>query len=82
MRAFAPEPFTPHYQRSIYEFVRTQGVQAFQLLRRKVASLPDAARKDAEALIARERDVQQHMRGVLDGKIGGLRIRTHGDYHR
>ncbi|HET8797472.1 MAG TPA: maltose alpha-D-glucosyltransferase, partial [Thermoanaerobaculia bacterium] len=25
--AFAPEPFTPHYQRSIYQFMRTQIVQ-------------------------------------------------------
>jgi maltose alpha-D-glucosyltransferase/alpha-amylase len=81
IRAFAPEPFTPHYQRSIYQFVRTQAVQAFQLLRRNVASLPDEVRSDAEALIAREADVQQRMRGVLEGKIGGSRIRTHGDYH-
>src|SRR5205807_9510364 len=26
-------------------------------------------------------DVQARVRSILDGKFGGLRIRTHGDYH-
>jgi len=74
--AFAPEPFTPHYQRSIYQHVRTQAVQALQLVRRRAKSVPEA-----EALLGRESELQQAMRAVLDRKIGGLRIRTHGDFH-
>ena len=74
--AFAPEPFTPHYQRSIYQYVRTQAVQALQLLRRRARDL-----SDAQELLAREAELQQHIRAVLNGKIGGQRIRTHGDYH-
>jgi maltose alpha-D-glucosyltransferase/alpha-amylase len=73
---FAPEPFTPHYQRSIYQHVRTQAVQALQLVRRRVKSVPEA-----EELLRREGELQQAMRAVLNHKIGGLRIRTHGDYH-
>jgi maltose alpha-D-glucosyltransferase/alpha-amylase len=79
--AFAPEPITPHYQRSIYQHIRTQAVQTLQLLRRRGKTLPDDVRAAAEALLAREADVQQHIRKVLDGKITGHRIRTHGDYH-
>jgi len=74
--AFAPEPFTPHYQRSIYQHVRTQAVRTLQLVRRRAKSVPEA-----EQLLAREGDLQQAMRAVLNQKIGGLRIRTHGDYH-
>jgi maltose alpha-D-glucosyltransferase/alpha-amylase len=73
---FAPEPFTPHYQRSIYQYIRTQAVQALQLVRRRAKDLPDA-----QELLAREADLQQSIRAVLGDKIGGQRIRTHGDYH-
>jgi maltose alpha-D-glucosyltransferase/alpha-amylase len=79
--AFAPEPITPHYQRSIYQHIRTQAVQALQLLRRRGKTLPDDARASADALLAREADVQAQIRKVLDGKIVAHRIRTHGDYH-
>jgi maltose alpha-D-glucosyltransferase/alpha-amylase len=74
--AFAPEPFTPHYQRSIYQFIRTQAVHALQLLRRRAKDHPDA-----QELLSRDAELQQHIRAVLNGRIGGQRIRTHGDYH-
>ena len=74
--AFAPEPITPHYQRSIYQHIRTQSVQALQLLRRKAKGIGEA-----EELLGREADLQKRIRTVLDGKISGQRIRTHGDYH-
>ncbi|HEY4640511.1 MAG TPA: maltose alpha-D-glucosyltransferase [Thermoanaerobaculia bacterium] len=74
--AFAPEPITPHYQRSMYQHIRSQTVRTFQLLRRRGKGIPAA-----EELLAREEEVQQRIRRILDGRITGLRIRTHGDYH-
>jgi len=74
--AFAPEPFTPHYQRSIYQHIRTQAVHALQLVRRHAKGIAEA-----EELLAHEATLQQRIRAVLELKIGGLRIRTHGDYH-
>jgi maltose alpha-D-glucosyltransferase/alpha-amylase len=74
--AFAPEPITPHYQRSIYQHIRSQAVRTFQLLRRRAKGIPAA-----EELLAREEEVQRRIRRILDGRITGLRIRTHGDYH-
>jgi len=74
--AFAPESFTPHYQRSIYQSMRTQAVQAFQLLRRKGKDIPEA-----QDVLAVESEIQQHFRAVLDKKIAATRIRTHGDLH-
>ncbi len=73
---FGPEPFTPHYQRSIYQLIRTQATQTFQLLRRRARDVPGATE-----LLAREGDVQERVRGILARNVGGLRIRTHGDYH-
>jgi maltose alpha-D-glucosyltransferase/alpha-amylase len=74
--AFAPEPITPHYQRSIYQHIRSQAVRTLQLLRRRGKGNPDA-----EELLAREEEIQQRIRRILDNRITGLRIRTHGDYH-
>ncbi|HEY0787550.1 MAG TPA: putative maltokinase, partial [Thermoanaerobaculia bacterium] len=78
---FAPEPFTPHYQRSIYQHMRTQATHTFQVLRRKLRDLDEPVRKDAEALVAREAEMLARFREVLDTKVSALRIRTHGDYH-
>ncbi|HEU5161519.1 MAG TPA: maltose alpha-D-glucosyltransferase, partial [Thermoanaerobaculia bacterium] len=78
---FAPEPFTPHYQRSIYQHMRTQATQTFHLLRKKLRDLDPPLRADAEALLAREAEVLQRFREVLDKKIAAVRIRTHGDFH-
>jgi maltose alpha-D-glucosyltransferase/alpha-amylase len=74
--AFAPEPITPHYQRSIYQHIRSQAVRTLQLLRRHGKGNPDA-----EELLAREEEIQTRIRQILDGRITGFRIRTHGDYH-
>ncbi len=74
--SFAPEPFTPHYQRSIYQSIRTQAVHALALLRRRGKGIADA-----ELLLSRDAELQQRIHAILDGRIGGLRIRTHGDYH-
>jgi maltose alpha-D-glucosyltransferase/alpha-amylase len=74
--AFAPEAITPHYQRSMYQHIRSQAVRTFQLLRRRGKGIAAA-----EELLAREEEIQQRIRRILDGRITGLRIRTHGDYH-
>src|SRR5204862_375263 len=36
---------------------------------------------DAQSLLAKENELHQRMRAVLNGKIDAQRIRTHGDYH-
>jgi len=74
--AFAPEPITPHYQRSIYQHIRSQATRTLQLLRRRGREIPDA-----DELLSREEEIQQRIRRILDGRLTGLRIRTHGDYH-
>jgi maltose alpha-D-glucosyltransferase / alpha-amylase len=74
--AFNPEPFTPHYQRSIYQLMRTQIVQTLQVVRRRAKDNPDAAE-----LLKREDDLHERVREVLNGKIDAQRIRIHGDYH-
>ena len=77
----APERFTPHYQRSLYQSTRNQVRAAMSLLRRRRALLDDDARADAEAFVAREAEVYDRIAAVKDGRIDAIRIRTHGDFH-
>jgi maltose alpha-D-glucosyltransferase/alpha-amylase len=75
-RAFAPEPFTPHYQRSIYQHMRTQLVRTVQLARRRMGERPEFAE-----LVENEHGLHERLRDVLHGRIDAARIRIHGDYH-
>ncbi len=79
--AFAPEPFTPHYQRSIYQHMRTQATQAFAPLKKKLRDLPAATQKDAAQILAAESEIRDRFRSVLAAKITALRTRLHGDLH-
>ncbi len=74
--AFKPEPFTPHYQRSIFQFMRTQIVRTMQVVRRRGKDHPEF-----QDLLSREQELHEKIRRVLDGRMDAQRIRIHGDYH-
>ncbi|HVS31433.1 MAG TPA: maltose alpha-D-glucosyltransferase [Thermoanaerobaculia bacterium] len=73
---FAPESFTPHYQRSIYQLFRSQLAQTTALLKRRAKGNPDA-----ETLLSSDAEIHQRLRAILDKKIVATRIRIHGDFH-
>jgi maltose alpha-D-glucosyltransferase / alpha-amylase len=79
--AFAPEPFTSLYQRSLYQSLRNLGTRAFQLLERNVAQLPAPAARTAGQVLDAETRVLHAFREIVNRKITALRIRCHGDYH-
>jgi maltose alpha-D-glucosyltransferase/alpha-amylase len=78
---FAPEPFTPHYQRSLYQSMRSLTAQNFRLLRSQLRSLPEAARHLGSRVADLETECERRFRGIRERKIRGMRIRCHGDYH-
>jgi trehalose synthase-fused probable maltokinase len=79
--AFAPEPADAAYQRGVHRAVRTATRRTIELLRRRLATLPAAARGDAEAAIALRAAADDRLARLLERPSGGLRIRVHGDYH-
>ncbi len=79
--AFAPEPFSALYQRSLHQSVRTTIAQNLRFLSRRVDSVPEVAREDARAALALEATAENRLSGLLDRRIGGARIRCHGDLH-
>ncbi len=79
--AFAPEPFSASYQRSFYESVRNLAAQSFQLLARRLESLPEGLREEAARVQSLEPRVLERFRSVQELKVTALRTRVHGDYH-
>ncbi len=79
--AFAPEPFTAHYRRSLYQSLRSLVRTTFDLLRRRLESLPGENLEAALTLLGREDGLLRQVRAVLERRISAVRIRIHGDYH-
>jgi maltose alpha-D-glucosyltransferase/alpha-amylase len=79
--AFAAEPFSALYQRSLYQSMRNLAGRIFQTLSREVDRLPETTREGANEVLERKNEILQRMRDVVGEKMAAKRIRTHGDYH-
>ena len=82
--SLAPEPFTTHYQRSLYQAMRTLSGQTFQALhatrRQVVRSLPGDVTAEIERLLDMEGKARERFRALLGHKISAGRIRCHTHY--
>jgi maltose alpha-D-glucosyltransferase/alpha-amylase len=78
---FIPEPFTPLYQRSVYQSLRNLCGRVFEQLRRRLDDLPEAARAQARQVLEPAAEVPRRLRAIIGHKISALRTRCHGDYH-
>ena len=79
---FAPEPFTSGYQRSLYQSLRNQVVQATRRLRQRFQQLPEPLRPLGRRVLDQEQELLGQLRPLVDRRLGGgARIRIHGDYH-
>jgi maltose alpha-D-glucosyltransferase/alpha-amylase len=79
--AFAPEPYSSHYQRSIYQSMRNLLGRAMQLLERRLPGLPEGAQPLAGEVLALAGVTEGRYRAILGERLDALRIRVHGDYH-
>jgi maltose alpha-D-glucosyltransferase/alpha-amylase len=80
-RDFAPEPFTPFYQRSLFQSMRNLAVEELRNLRRALPLLPGAARADAEKVLGLDSAILDRLRRVHAHPITASRIRCHEDLH-
>ena len=79
--AFAPEPFTMFYQRSLYQSMRNLSGRVLQVLGTHIDTLPAESAATARRVLQLEQVILRRFRRVIDHKVGGFRIRCHGDYH-
>jgi maltose alpha-D-glucosyltransferase / alpha-amylase len=79
--AFAPEPFSTLYQRSIYQSMRNSSGRMFQSLRTGLDQLPDRWLPLGQQVLGLEDAILRRFRTLIETKVGAMRLRTHGDYH-
>jgi maltose alpha-D-glucosyltransferase/alpha-amylase len=79
--AFAPEPFTMFYQRSLYQSMRNLTGRVLQQLGTRMDTLPPDAREIAAHVRSLEGRILERLRMIMDHRVSGMRIRVHGDLH-
>ncbi len=79
--AFAPEPFSALYQRSLYQSMRSLAGRTLQLLEQRLPALAEPEQREARELLAARDRLQARFQTLLGPKVEAVRIRTHGDYH-
>jgi maltose alpha-D-glucosyltransferase/alpha-amylase len=79
--AFAPEPFTALYQRSLFQTMRNHASATFAALARRTETLPEDVQPQAAAAIELADEVLAEIRSQVTARPSAVRIRTHGDFH-
>jgi maltose alpha-D-glucosyltransferase/alpha-amylase len=77
---FAPEPFTPFYQRGLYQTMRNTARHSLQKLRDELPRLPAEARPAAQRVLGLEPQLLKRFQSLLALRVSAARIRCHGDY--
>lgn len=78
---FVPEPYSLHYQRSLFAGLQTLVRSTFQSQARNMHRLSDETKKDAAEIMSRKDEILNVFRRIYDHKIDVVKIRIHGDYH-
>ncbi len=78
---FRPEPFNPHYQRSIYSGQRKLINDKIGALAKRAETLPEHIKHEALAIVALEPRIDQLFAEIFAEPIKAVKTRVHGDYH-
>jgi maltose alpha-D-glucosyltransferase/alpha-amylase len=79
--AFAPESYTRLYQRGLYQSMRGQARNTFDLLRSQLHRLAPEDRAQVQHMLACERSIYARFGELTHGLIDAKRTRCHGDLH-
>ena len=79
--AFAPEPFSRLYQRSLYQSMRNLTARVFEQLGKSISRLPEERQDLARRILAARPQVMDTFGRLLERLIPTLKIRIHGDFH-
>ncbi|WP_428269838.1 maltose alpha-D-glucosyltransferase [Haliangium sp.] len=80
--AFTPEPFSRLHQRALYQSGHAELAQSFDMLERRRKHLGgEEWREQADALLARRKQIDDRLRRITRERLDVRRIRCHGDYH-
>ena len=78
---FAPEPFTPFYQRALYQTMRNLLRRTEAEVSRRIPLLEEELRAQALEWVRTAPKILAAYSQLFRGKITATKIRIHGDYH-
>ncbi len=79
--AFAPESFTSHYVRGLFQSMRTTTTHSLRALRKQLPELPPRVASLAREVLDRELEVVSRYQALQEQRLNTKRIRCHGDFH-
>ncbi len=79
--AFAPEPFSTLYQRSLSQSLRAEAKQSLGLLQRQSRRLDKPTAALAQRVLSHEGAINRRLHAIAGAKLDAVRTRIHGDYH-
>ena len=79
--AFAPESFTSHYVRGLFQSMRTNTTHNLRNLRKQLPSLSPELAEMAGKILEREPEITETYRLLQERRLAAKRIRCHGDFH-
>jgi len=78
---FLPEPYSLHYQRSLYSSMQSLVREAYQNLHKQWDQLPELSRAEADRIRGERESILSRLKRVYEKKIDVVKIRTHGTYN-
>ena len=76
-----PEPFSLHYQRSLFSAMQSLVRETYQNLARNVAALPKDMRERMDRIVAYRPELLAALKKIYSKKLDTLKIRIHGNLH-
>ncbi|HEY4062108.1 MAG TPA: maltose alpha-D-glucosyltransferase [Puia sp.] len=81
LKDFKPEPFSLHYQRSLFSSMQSLVRETWQNMTRYKTKLPADLQARAEQIIAYRPELLATLKKIYAKKLDTLKIRIHGNYH-
>lgn len=78
---FKPEPYSLHYQRSLYAGLQSLVRGTFLSQSKNLQKLDEEARKEATEVLEMKDEILDVLKRIYTRKIDVIKIRIHGDYH-
>jgi maltose alpha-D-glucosyltransferase/alpha-amylase len=78
---FKPEPYSLHYQRSLYAGLQSLVRATFHSLSRNLKNLPEDVQHEAAQILGMKDEILSTLKNIYKKKIDVAKIRIHGDYH-
>jgi len=81
MKDYRPEPFTLHYQRSLFSTLQSLVRETYQNLSRHKSRLPADMQSNTERISAYKPKLLAIFKRIYAKKLDALKIRIHGNFH-